>query len=79
MKIILDTNVLLVSISERSKEHWIFEYFLNEEYELCVTTEILTEYEEILSTHLGVIFAQKAIIFKLNHYDTAKTRALYPN
>ena len=53
MKIVLDTNVLLTSISERSSIHSIFSGFLDEGYELCVTTDILIEYEEIITRHLG--------------------------
>jgi len=51
MRIVLDTNILLVAISSKSPYYPIFESFLNEEYTLCVTTEILLEYEEILKEH----------------------------
>jgi len=52
-KIVLDTNVLLVSISERSSIHWVFQGLLENEYILCVTTEILAEYAEIIERYLG--------------------------
>ena len=58
MKIVLDTNVLLVSISLKSRYRPIFDAFLNEDYELCVTTDILMEYEEIISSHMGRKVAQ---------------------
>ena len=48
-KIVLDTNILLVSISSKSQYHWIFEKLLNGKFELYITTEILTEYEEIIT------------------------------
>jgi len=50
-KIVIDTNVLLVSISENSKYRWLFDKFINEEFVLCVTTDILLEYEEIIKKH----------------------------
>lgn len=53
MKVVLDTNVLLVSISPKSKYHWVFQKFINEEFILCVTTDILQEYEEIIGQHMG--------------------------
>ncbi|MEM6264687.1 MAG: putative toxin-antitoxin system toxin component, PIN family [Bacteroidota bacterium] len=53
MKIILDTNILLVSVSKKSRYYWIFEAFLRKEYELCVTTDILIEYEEVITEHMG--------------------------
>lgn len=58
MRIVLDTNVLLVSVSDRSKYYPIFNAFVNEEYELCVTTDILLEYEEIIKEHMGSFFAE---------------------
>ncbi|MCR9054446.1 MAG: putative toxin-antitoxin system toxin component, PIN family [bacterium] len=49
----LDTNVLLVSISPKSRFRPIFDAFITERYKLCVTTDILAEYEEVLSRHMG--------------------------
>lgn len=49
MRIVLDTNVLLVSVSERSKYHLIFKSFIENKFHLCVSTEILSEYEEVIS------------------------------
>ncbi len=36
LKVVLDTNVLLVSISSRSKYHWIYEKLLADEYDLFI-------------------------------------------
>ena len=46
--IVLDTNVLLVSISSKSPYHCIFEKLIDDAYDLGVTTDILMEYEEII-------------------------------
>ncbi|MBK9018193.1 MAG: putative toxin-antitoxin system toxin component, PIN family [Saprospiraceae bacterium] len=53
MRIVLDTNILLVSISSQSEYRWLFDSMLDENFTLCVTTDILIEYEEILSRHMG--------------------------
>ncbi len=53
MRIVLDTNVLLVSFSHKSAYRWIFDAFLEEKITLCVTTDILMEYEEIIGKHMG--------------------------
>ncbi len=53
MKLVLDTNVLLVSISPRSELHWVFQSFISEKFTLCVTTDVLIEYEEIIGKHMG--------------------------
>lgn len=47
-RIVLDTNCLLPSISRRSRYYRVWEGFVAGEYDLCVTTEILAEYEEII-------------------------------
>lgn len=53
MNIVIDTNVLLVSFSKESEFRRIFEGFLAEEFTLCVTTDILFEYEEVIGKNLG--------------------------
>ena len=46
--ICLDTNCLLQLIARKNKNYFLWEGFLNGDYCLCYTTEILEEYEEIL-------------------------------
>ena len=53
MKVVVDTNILWVAISRRSKTHWVFSDLINGKFTLCVTTDILEEYEEIISRRLG--------------------------
>lgn len=53
MKVVLDTNILWVSIARRSESHWVFEALIDEIYTLCVTSDVLSEYEEIISQKLG--------------------------
>lgn len=47
-RIVLDTNCLLQILGARSRYHFLFADFLAGKYELCTSTEILFEYEEIL-------------------------------
>lgn len=51
MRVVLDSNVLLVAIGRRSKFRPIWNSFLNGEYKIIVSEEILHEYEEILNEH----------------------------
>ena len=60
-KVVLDTNVLLVSISERSKLHWIFKKLIDKEYTLCITTDILSEYSEIIERHMGADISESVM------------------
>ena len=51
MSVVLDSNVLLVAIGKRSKFRPIWNSFINGEYQLIVSEEILHEYEEIINEH----------------------------
>ncbi len=63
MKIVLDTNTLLVSVSSRSPYYPIYKALRNKEYELVVTTDILLEYEEIIGDEMGAMAAEDVLNF----------------
>ncbi len=46
LRLVLDTNVFLVSILPHHKYWWVFEGIINQRYTLLVSNEILTEYLE---------------------------------
>ena len=54
LKIVLDTNIFLVSLASNHVYSWIYDALLNEKYELCVSNEILTEYDEIITRRYGL-------------------------
>ena len=49
LKIVIDTNVLVSSLSSKSIYHWLIELLLEEKFDLYITDEILFEYEEVLN------------------------------
>lgn len=49
LKIVLDTNVFLVAIPPHSPYRLIFDELIADKYELYITNEILTEYEEVIA------------------------------
>lgn len=51
MKIVLDSNVLLVAIGKRSKYKPIWNGFIDGRFQLIISEDILHEYEEILLLH----------------------------
>ena len=61
MKIVLDTNVLVVSFSKKSKYYKIWEGLLTGKYALCVTTDILLEYEEIITRQTNEVIAEAVL------------------
>ncbi len=60
-KVVLDTNVLLVAISDRSKLHWVFESLINNAYMICVSTDILAEYAEIIGQKMGGLVSESVL------------------
>jgi len=61
LKVVLDTNVLLVSISSKSEYHWVFDKLINDEYDLFISNDILTEYEEIISKKYSFSVAREVV------------------
>lgn len=49
LRIVLDTNILVRAVSGRSLSSKIFEALFNQEFTLCLSNEILLEYEEKLT------------------------------
>lgn len=39
LRIVIDTNVLLVAILSKAKYHWIFEKLLHSEFDLFITND----------------------------------------
>ncbi len=46
MKVVIDTNALVSCIGKRSLYRNVFDAYLKKQYTLCITTEVLLEYEE---------------------------------
>ncbi len=61
MKIVVDTNILLVCISPRSTANWLWQDILSGAFEVYVTTDILLEYSEIIDRNMGAEVAEAAL------------------
>ena len=66
MKIVLDTNCFISCIGKRSPYRNVFDRFLNEGYTLCLSTEVLLEYEEIFIKKWGMEVAENLLSRLLN-------------
>lgn len=55
--LVIDTNILLVSVAKNFRYRWIYEALVNSRYKLLVSTEILLEYEELFIEKYGVEFS----------------------
>ena len=76
LKIVLDTNILLVSVSEFSKYHWLYRAVIEKRFDLYITNDILTEYEEIIGNRLSVNTAN-AVVRTLMELDNVYPTSIY--
>lgn len=66
MRVVLDTNIFLVSIPPKSESHLIFQKILDKTYTLLVSQDVLLEYEEILSQRAHPTIAKNALLLLEN-------------
>ena len=59
--VVLDTNCLLQSLPSQSPYHKIWQDFLDGTYILCVSNEILNEYEEIIERFSSSAIAKNIV------------------
>jgi len=59
MRVVLDSNVLLVALGANSRFKSIWESFIDGKYQLVIADEIIYEYQEILTQHSAVGIAEK--------------------
>lgn len=65
--IVLDTNVLLMCIHPQSKYRKVWQAFINEEYVLCVSNDILEEYSEVIARNINAKVADYILQVILLH------------
>ena len=66
MRIVLDTNCLLASLSRRGAYFNVWKGLQQGKYTLCVSNEILEEYEEILTQSTNSVIASNVVQTLLN-------------
>ncbi len=71
-KIVLDTNCLLVTLPSKSPYHAVWQRFIEGKLSLCVSNEILYEYEEVIAQKTTPIFADLVISTLLNKKNVVR-------
>lgn len=75
--VVLDTNCLVQALPTRSAYHKIWTDFLAGRYRLCVSNEILSEYEEILAIHASPEVAHNVVEAIARHPQTLYRESYY--
>jgi putative PIN family toxin of toxin-antitoxin system len=77
MKVVLDSNVLLVAIGRKSRFRPIWDKFIEGQYQLIVSEEVLHEYEEILKQRSAPGVAELVSDIFIESPDIIYTRVYY--
>lgn len=67
--VVIDTNCLLQIISRKSPYRPIWDAFIAGRYDLCVSNEILEEYQEILGQQITPTIAENVVLLILNQQN----------
>ena len=77
MKVVLDTNCLLVILPKNSQYRNLWDAFRQGRYTLCYSTEILQEYEELLIRFYSTDFASFTVEMLLKSPNIIQTIPYY--
>ena len=77
VKAVIDTNVLIATIGRQSPFRWIFDCIIRGNIRLCVSTEILLEYHEILNIKNGPEVADNVMNLITASPFTVRTEVYY--
>lgn len=77
MKIVLDSNVLLVAISKKSKYRPIWDAFLAGKVQMIVSDDVVYEYEEILQRYLTKVVSDIIMEILVESVDVFPTDLLF--
>ncbi len=77
MKVVLDTNVLLVSIATKSRYRVIFDGLINNDFTLIISNEILSEYTEIIGRKTNMMIANNISEMLLGLQNVHKQEVYY--
>lgn len=77
MKVVIDSNVLLVAIGKRSRFRPIWQAFLGGKYQLIISEDVIHEYEEILHIHSASGAAELVMEILSESQDVIYKRVYY--
>jgi len=77
LKVVLDTNILIVSLPTKSNYRQIFDSLLNNKFQLMISNENLSEYEEIIEQKTSSEIAKNVVKLLLSLTNVKKIEVYY--
>ena len=76
MRVVLDTNCLIMAISARNEYYQVWQDFLDGKYTMCITNEIIEEYSEVLARNISPLISEFIVSAIINRRNIKK---IYPS
>ena len=77
MRVVLDTNILLVSIAKKSRYRIIFDSLIAKKFDLVISNEVLSEYTEIIAQKTNATVANNIAEMLLTLSNVQKQDVYY--
>ena len=77
MKILIDTNCLLVAIPKESNHRWLFDALLQKKFVLALSNEIIEEYEEKIQEFYGSTSLARNVIKTILNLENKEFVTVY--
>lgn len=77
MRVVLDTNCLIMAISARNEYYQVWQDFLDSKYVLCITNEIIEEYSEVIARNISPLLSEFVISTIINRKNVVMKSPSY--
>lgn len=77
MRVVLDTNCLIMAISARNEYYQVWQDFLDGRYVLCITNEIIEEYSEVIARNISPLLSEFVISTIINRKNVVMKSPSY--
>lgn len=77
MRVVLDTNCLIMAISARNEYYQVWQDFLDGKYVLCITNEIIEEYSEVIACNISPLLSEFVISTIINRKNVVMKSPSY--
>ena len=77
MRVVLDTNCLIMAISARNEYYQVWQDFLDGKYVLCITNEIIEEYSEVIAHNISPLLSEFVISTIINRKNVVMKSPSY--
>jgi len=65
LRFVIDTNIFLVSLAPGFNYHWIYQSILSNKFDIVISNEIITEYQEQIVKRYGTEFTDASLDYLL--------------